>query len=358
MFSPWLLGKVVADEAACLFRRVRMPQLSAATWQRIAGEVRDAEAYYASAGWLEHPARYHHKPPAPEEAKLSRRKTRWLTFEHLQFESGYAPPGDEPGAARWLDYAPCRTAHAWILRQPRGEALPWLICIPGYSMGAPWIDCGAFQTMKIGADLGLNVAIPVLPLHGPRRTGWMSGDGYFSGDCLDTVHAQAQAVWDIRRLLAWLRARGADAIGVYGLSLGGYTTALLAALEPALRCVIAGIPASDFLHLARHHTPPALVAAAEQGGLDWQQVERVFRVIAPLAMPVRVPRRRRHLFAGTADRIVPITQARRLWQHWGRPDAFWYRGSHLSFTWEPRLQAWLFDALRSAFDCAAREVAA
>jgi dienelactone hydrolase len=199
----------------------------------------------------------------------------------------------------------------------------------------------------------------VLPLHGPRRTGWISGDGYFSGDCLDTVHAQAQAVWDVRRLLAWLRARGADEIGIYGLSLGGYTAALLAALEPGLRCVIAGIPATDFVHLAQLHTPPALVNAAVRAGFDWDRVERVFRVVAPLAMPVRVARRRRHVFAGIADRIVPISQARRLWQHWERPNAFWYRGSHLSFTWEPRLQSWLFDALRTAFACAApRKVAA
>jgi hypothetical protein len=360
MFSPWLLGKVAADEAACLFRRARMPQLPTETWRRIATEVNDAEQLYDAAGWLERPTRYHHRPPPPERVKLQRRQTRWLAFEHLQFDSEYTPPAGEPGAARWMDYAPCRTAHAWLLRHRRGAARPWLVCIPGYSMGAPWMDCSAFQTMKLGSELGLNVAIPVLPLHGPRRTGWMSGDGYFSGDCLDTLHAQAQAVWDVRRLLAWLRANGAESIGLYGLSLGGYTAALLAALEQGLRCVIAGIPATDFVHLGQHHTPPALIDAAESAGLDWERVTRVFRVISPLAMPVRVAWRRRFLFAGTADRIVPLIQARRLWQHWERPHALWYRGSHLSFTWEPQVQNWLFAALRSSFESvtATHEVAA
>lgn len=354
MFSPWLMGKVVADEAACLFRRARTQHPPQATWRRITDEVEAAARLYETSGWLEKPARYHRRPTAPRNVEVIQQQTRWLTFEHLQFESGYAPPQGEPGAERWLAYEPCRMAHAWLLRQRRGEQRPWLVCIPGYSMGGPWIDCNAFQTMKIGAELGLNIAIPVLPLHGPRRTGWMSGDGYFSGDCLDTLHAQAQAVWDVRRLMAWLRSGGAESIGVYGLSLGGYTAALLAAVEPALRCVIAGIPAADFVDLGRRHLPSSVILDATRAGFDWSVVERVFRVIAPLAMPVRVPWRRRFLFAGTADRIVPLTQARRLWQHWQRPQALWYRGTHLSFTWEPRVQEWLFGALRGSFEGATR----
>jgi hypothetical protein len=55
---------------------------------------------------------------------------------------------------------------------------------------------------------------------------------------------------------------------------------------------------------------------------------------------------------------VPLVQARRLWRHWQRPQALWYRGTHLSFTWEPRLQQWLFDALRGSFEGAVGRVAA
>jgi hypothetical protein len=349
MYSPWLLGKVAADQAACAFRRVTARDLSDATWGRIAGEVVEADRFFAAHGWLERPVRYHQKPAAPRQVRVAQRQTRWLSFEHVQFDSDYAPRAGEPGAERWLGYQPCRTAHAWVLRQPSGDTKPWLVCIPGYSMGAPWLDCSAFQTARLGSELGLNVAIPVLPLHGPRRIGWMSGDGYFAGECLDTLHAQAQAVWDVRRLLAWLRAEGAASIGIYGLSLGGYTAALLAALEPSLRCVLAGIPASDFVELGRHHIRAAQIGAAERAGFDWPQVERIFRVVAPLAMPVRVGWRRRFLFAGTADRIVPLAQARRLWRHWGQPRALWYRGTHFSFSWEPRVQTWVFDVLRGAF---------
>ena len=78
---------------------------------------------------------------------------------------------------------------------------------------------------------------------------------------------------------------------------------------------MAGIPASDFIGLARHHLPGGLLADALRAGVDWKVVQDLYRVISPLAMPPRVPWARRYLFAGTADRIVPIAQARRLWPH-------------------------------------------
>ena len=58
------------------------------------------------------------------------------------------------------------------------------------------------------------------------------------------MHALTQTAWDIRRLLAWLRDEGAERVGITGLSLGGYSTALVASLEDNLECAIAGIPAA------------------------------------------------------------------------------------------------------------------
>src|SRR3546814_8174322 len=44
----------------------------------------------------------------------------------------------------------------------------------------------------------------------------------------DLVYAESQALWDLRRTLAWLRANESGArVGVYGISLGGYNAALL-----------------------------------------------------------------------------------------------------------------------------------
>jgi hypothetical protein len=272
-------------------------------------------------------------------ARLGRRR-----FVRLSFESGWEPHAGEPGRARWLRYEANRTGHAWVLRH-EGAQRPWVVCVPGFRMGHPAVDLLGFRAGWLHRELGLNVAIAVLPFHGPRRVGRRSGDGYLSGDFLDTLHAQAQAVWDLRRLVGYLRRRGAPAVSVYGVSLGAYTAALLAALESDLDRVVAGIPASCFLGLARTNLPPGLLALAEWRGLPLARIESVMRLVSPLAMPARVPRDRLCLFAGTADRLAPPEQAWDLWRHWGRPSVTWYHGSHVSFLFEPAVRELLRETL-------------
>ena len=52
-----------------------------------------------------------------------------------------------------------------------------------------------------------------------------------SADVLDTVHGLTQAVWDVRQLLAHLRARTDQPIGLMGLSLGGLVAATVASID-------------------------------------------------------------------------------------------------------------------------------
>ncbi len=344
--SPLLMAKIAIDEAMCALRRARMRSLVRSEWRRISDEVLAAADMFAAEGWVDRPALYHDEPPPVERARFARARSFGLDFDRMSFASGYDPHPREPGRYRWQGYRPNRTAHAWVVRH-RGRDRNWIICVPGYSMGTPFVDLAAFDVPWLHRELGLNVLIPVLPLHGPRKIGWASGDGFFSGDCLDTIHAEAQALWDLRRLLAWVRAQGAPAIGMYGLSLGGYTAALLAAFEEDLACVIAGIPPSDLLDLARHHTPQSIQRIAQQHGFDWASADRIFGVISPLVHTPRLPRDRRYLFGGTADRIVPPAQVTKLWRHWEKPETVWYEGSHLSFHWEPALWSWLRAVLQA-----------
>jgi hypothetical protein len=169
------------------------------------------------------------------------------------------------------------------------------------------------------------------------------------GDFVDTVHAQAQAVWDVRRLVAWLRRERAPAVGAHGMSLGAYTVALLASLEP-LDCVIAGIPTTDLVGLVRAHTPRVALRMLELLGVDFESLERLMRVVSPLAMPPLVPHGRRFIYAGSADRLAPPAHALDLWRHWDRPALTWYEGSHVSFLMERDVKRGIRSALeRSGF---------
>jgi len=343
--STALALKVAADEVFLATELVSGALLlRGADRRRLAREVAAAHRLFARRGWLEDPVSYHRTPPrllAVDErpARIGR-----LRYRHARFASGYAPHAGEPGRGRWARYEANHTAHAWLLRHD-GEARPWVVCVPGFRMGHPFVDVMGFRARWLHQRLGLNVAIYVMPFHGPRRTGRRSGDGYLSGNFVDTLHAQAQAVWDLRRLVGWLRREGAPGIGVHGISLGGYTTALLAALEPELDAVVAGIPASCFVGLARQHVPPGIAALLDRSGFPLERIEELLRVVSPLAMPVQVPRERRFVYAGTADRLAPPEQAWDLWRHWERPHVTWYHGSHVSFLFEPSVRALLREAL-------------
>jgi pimeloyl-ACP methyl ester carboxylesterase len=339
-----LTAKAVLDEIFFLTEVVSAQFVAAADLGRLADEVTAALALFEAHGWLESPDRYHIAPPALVAPELRAARTVGRDYAHLVFASGYEPHPAEPGRERWIGYVPNRTAHAWVLRHP-GRPRPWLVCIHGYRTGFPIADFVGFPAMWLHRELGLNVVLPVLPLHGPRTVGRRSGDGVVSGAYLDTVHVQAQAVWDVRRVLRWIRSEGGERVGVYGVSLGGQTAALLAALEADLDCVIAGMPAADSVHLARWNVSGLVMTLAEHLGIRWDHVERVLRVVSPLAMPAQVARERRFMFAGLADRLVPRDHVHALWHHWERPRIDWYAGSHVSFVLEPAVRGFLRESL-------------
>jgi dienelactone hydrolase len=310
---------------------------------RTRDEIEAARGQFDQAGWLEKPAGYHELPPPLEGPSVRNARVRGIDYEHVSVESGYAPREGEPGRERWLGYRKNATAHAWVVRG-RPER-PWLMCVHGYQMGSPMIDLSAFQPDWFRDELGLNLLLPVLPLHGPRTVGRRSGDGFLAGDILDTIHAEANAMWDLRRWLSWVRAQGAPAVGVYGLSLGGYNASLLSCLDEELACVIAGIPATDFSRLFFRHSPALQRLEAELNGLEEHHMTEITRVVSPLVLEPQVPRDRRYIFGGVADRLVPADQVRDLWRHWEEPRIEWYQGAHLTFPRHPGVRRLIREGL-------------
>jgi hypothetical protein len=110
--------------------------------------------------------------------------------------------------------------------------------------------------------------------------------------------ADGSSARDVRRILSWIRSQGPTAVGAYGLSVGGYTLALLATIEENLDCVIAGIAPSDFVELGRAHSHPLIAAFDRYGAPPEAEARAVLRVISPLAAPPRVPWANRYLFGG------------------------------------------------------------
>ncbi|MGO8870644.1 MAG: alpha/beta hydrolase family protein [Acidimicrobiales bacterium] len=335
-----LLGAVVDEFLLTMFTQLRKP-LPREEHVRIVDEADAALELYERRGWLADPAGFH-VTPEPAEPSFSSGSVGPVRFEYATFVSHYAPDEDDPGRQRWLSYSANHTVHTWVLR--RDPAAPWLVCVHGAGMGDPLADLMAFRAGHLHRRLGLNVAIPVLPRHGPRHRRFALS---FPGDeLLDNVHGAAQAAFDIRSLLAWARAQGGP-VGLTGISLGGYVTALVADLEPELACAIAGNPVVDFTTLLSTHSPARY--RTHPGFAEMLAAsERVHRVVSPLAMPVALPPQRRFIYAGIGDRLVRPDQVQRLVEHWEGPTTLWYSGGHASFAASRRVRAFVDEALRAS----------
>ncbi|MEJ2514824.1 MAG: alpha/beta hydrolase family protein [Gammaproteobacteria bacterium] len=302
---------------------------------RVAGEIRAAREWLAAGGWDTDPAGYHEEPPPVGPFDSRTRRAAGLEVEVMRYDSEFEPRPGAPGRDRWLTYRGCRTSEVRLLR--RSDSPDWLVCVHGLGMGHSPIDLRAFDASWLRSR-GVNLAFPVLPLHGSRSRGRVSGAGFVTGEVLDTLHALTLTVWDIRRLVRWLRQEGARRVGIYGISMGGYASAVSVSLEDDLDCVIAGIPAVDLSELMMFHIGRRALKMAEAEGITREDVAAVLQPVAPLALSPKVPPERRFIYAGLVDRFVPPVQPRTLWEYWDQPEIAWYPGSHLGFRFHPQVR--------------------
>jgi hypothetical protein len=330
------------DEIVLLGLRVRRRLSNPQAFERINREVLAALEFYGGEGWLDHPEGFFGAPPPLMDVTVHQVTARRRSFERIVFDSGYAPHRGEPGVERWLGYTANDREYALLLRHQ--EPRPWLVCVHGTEMGRGAIDLRLFRAWHLHEHLGLNVIVPVLPMHGPRRRGLPKGAVFPGEDVLDDVHATAQAVWDIRRLLSWIRLQEPDSpIGLNSMSLGGYIAALVASLEDGLTCAILGVPVADLVKLLAYH---ARLGEHDPRRHTVTLAEPIGRMVSPLSLTPRVPLPGRFIYAGIADRLVhPRAHAIRLWEHWSRPEIMWYRGGHTGFFRSEPVQQFIENAL-------------
>jgi hypothetical protein len=344
-----LVGEALLDRTFTLMTSVMVGVPVPETVRRMVDDLLAACAFYEERGWLEDPRGYHRDPPPLDEVEITPGSSfagvRRLAYKHLRFPSGYAPHEGEPGRDRWLAHPENGTAHVYVLEHE--EPRPWLVGVHGFAMGTPLVNFAGFPVRLLHEELGLNLAFPVLPLHGPRGLGGMSGGEVLSPDYLRMVHLFAQALWDVRRTLSWIRARSDEPVGLHGISLGGYVSALAAGFEPDLGCVIAGIPPVDFPSLANDNQPWIMRRYDDEFEVDWKLVRAVSHVVSPLAFPPQVPHERRFIYAGLADRVVKPYQPRALWRHWDEPEIHWFSGGHVLGIWNESIRDFMVRALET-----------
>lgn len=337
-----LVAQAFRDEVVLMGLGLRRPVSGPKSFERITTEVIAAQKLYERRGWLDNPLGFFTAPPAMNDATVVPVQRRRRSYRRITFDSGYSPHPGEPGRQRWLHYPGIKSGYALLLRH--AEPAPWLICVHGTEMGRAAVDLALFRAWHLHEKLGLNVLLPVLPMHGPRARGLPPGAVFPGEDALDDVHATAQAVWDIRRLLSWVRGQEPDSpIGLNGMSLGGYIAALVASLESDLTCAILGVPVADLVTLLSRH---AGLKRDDPRRRTLTLAEPLGRMTSPLSLTPRIPERGRFFYAGVADQVVdPREQTIPLWEHWGQPEILWYQGGHAGFIRSRPVARFIDDAL-------------
>jgi hypothetical protein len=223
-----------------------------------------------------------------------------------------------------------RTAVAQRWRHDDGPR-PTLCVIHGFMASPYWLN-SAFFSLPWFYGLGYDVLLYTLPFHGPRasRRHLLNGAGYFAHGVSHFNEAVANAVHDFRVFVDHLQDEGVEQIGLTGLSLGGYTTALLAAVDDRLAVAIPNAPVIDLPMLLREWFPAGqlLGLVHKLNGVPIEELERAVAVHSPLNYDPVIAHERLMIIGGLGDRLAPPAQSEALWEHWGQPRLHWYPGNH------------------------------
>jgi pimeloyl-ACP methyl ester carboxylesterase len=213
-------------------------------------------------------------------------------------------------------------------RRPRAT----ILALHGFTMGYPGIDAFALMASE-WFKRGLDVALMALPYHGARapKSARFSGEAFASPNVGQLNEGVRQAVSDVHMLMNWLRESTRAPVGLLGLSLGGYVSALVAGLTAAPAFVIPLVPPVDMADMGwRFYERSRHRERGQEPPLAREQQEAVYRLHSPLTFPLQIPKERTLIVAGRGDRVVPAEHPQALWLHWGKPGILWFSGSHVA----------------------------
>lgn len=252
--------------------------------------------------------------PLPGEGRTTKVGSPDLGLDvlDLRWRSRFEPTG-RGTATRYESQEENKIALARLFLRTQ-ERKPAVILIHGY-LGGEFAVEERILPVDWFLEQGFDVALFVLPFHGERRRRSLNKPVFPSSDPRFTIEGFRQAIYDLRWLIRWLLQRGAPSVGVLGMSLGGYTTALLSTVEPRISFAVPLVPLASLADFARDGG--RLVGTAEQQALQYEALETVFRVVSPLGRPAAIPSEQIVILAGEADRITPVAHAQRLANHLG-----------------------------------------
>jgi pimeloyl-ACP methyl ester carboxylesterase len=273
-------------------------------------------------------ARAHAEPEPLQVKAVRRRRIGRLAYEQMTFE--HDPRLPRSLATEGLG----RPATAAVHLCRRGDdRRPWLIWVHGAGQGQP-LDLLFSRARRIQAELGFNIALPVQPGHGVRRTAWPP---YPHMDPLTNVAGMMRAVSEVRAVVRWLKPQS-TAIAVSGVSMGSPVAALVSHLEN-VDAVAVYTPILGLNAMIGHHVGRWGPSAQDTSDLLRSEIVSALNsVLDPLAVEPSPPRHRRLIVGAWHDRMALRAPALALQERWAG-ELYWHDGSHAGHLLSRRVQA-------------------
>lgn len=248
----------------------------------------------------------------------------------LEFDSPFTPVNDALHD-RYLRHSRNRVARAQHWRH-HGSPRPTICVIHGFLADPYWVNSKLLE-LRWFYGKGYDILLFTLPFHGKRqgKLSPFSGHGYFSGGLCHLNEAIANSVYDFRIVLDYLESRGVDQFGVTGISLGGYTSAILAAVEDRLAFAIPNVPVVSIVDILLEWAPASWAAKSLMAinGVSVSEARHQIAVHCPLTYKPLLAKERLMIVGGAGDRLAPPKHARLLWDHWDRCQIHWFPGNHV-----------------------------
>lgn len=216
-------------------------------------------------------------------------------------------------------------------RHPAGPR-PTLIFVHGYFVSPRWLN-SLFFSLRAFYEQGYDILLYTQPFHGDRRAPHepFNGYGIFGRGFAEANEALLQSVYDLRVWINYLEAQGVRHVGVAGMSLGGYVSALAASCDARLDYAVANVPAVVVADMA-YEWPLVLPAAKVflgRHGLGLRDLRHALAVQCPLTWKPVVDPDRLLIIGGAGDRFTAPRYLNLLHEHWAGSHLHWFPGNHV-----------------------------
>jgi pimeloyl-ACP methyl ester carboxylesterase len=181
--------------------------------------------------------------------------------------------------------------------------------------------------------LGWNACFVHLPYHYSRvPRGYWNGELAITADLIRNAEGLRQGVIEVRQLIAALRERGCNDLGVLGTSYGGWIGALLAMVERDFRFVALMAPIVNVEH-AIWENPGARFMRRElrRANIEPSLVARHFHLSSPMHNRPLCDGDRVLFVAGEFDLIARPTDLEAIQQKWRGSELLRVRQGHFGY---------------------------